>query len=294
MYFLRVKLYFSVIKKMRPPAALLTSLFASFSHTPNPPTYRLKRVRATFAHDTAAFTQGLYFEPDRGTLVESTGLYGASSIRRVDIRSGRVLESEPLPDAWFGEGVAPCGDGLALQLLWRERLCLVRDAATLALKHTLPLPRGMREGWGLTHDGAGALYASDGSATLHVLSSHFSGDTLKVERTVRVTAGSRPLELINELQWIRGEIWANVFRQERIAVIDPHSGVVRCFVDCSGLLSAAEHSRLGFEEVLNGIAHDEARDRLYVTGKCWPKLFEVEVEDAAALPTVAGLEQKTA
>jgi len=267
---------------MRPFSSFSLATLASSLTQQQPPTYT-HRVLGTFTHDARAFTQGLYYEPERGTLIESTGLYGQSSARRVELRSGRVLKRVPAEsDQWFGEGIAPCDGGLALQLLWRERMCLVRDASSLALQATLPMPRTMREGWGLTHDGRGSLYASDGSDTLHVLSSNVKGDVLKVERTVRVTAGGKPLYYINDLQWIRGEIWANIFRQDRLAVIDPQSGAVRCFVDLSGLLLPSERRRLGYEEVLNGIAHDAKGDRLFVTGKCWPKLFEIEVEEVEA------------
>jgi glutaminyl-peptide cyclotransferase len=268
---------------MKQPAALLatlSSLAASFVPREQPPTYR-HRVRATFSHDPSAFTQGLYYEAGRDTLLESTGLYGASSARRVDLRSGRVLEYHALPDEWFGEGLAVATGGMALQLLWREGVCLVRDAKTLALRRTLPMPAGMREGWGLTSDDRGTLYASDGTSTIHVLGGNLEGDAIEVKRTVEVTAAGRPLADINDMQWIHGELWANLFRQDRLAVIDPLSGAVRCFVDLSGLLGREDRQQLGYEEVLNGIAHDARGDRLFVTGKCWPKLFEIEVEEPA-------------
>ena len=242
------------------------------------------RVVASFPHDAGAFTQGLYYEEDRGTLLESTGLYGESSARRVQFESGRVLESSELPADQFGEGLAVCG-AECFQLTWRERLCLVRDAATLDLRRTVALPPTMREGWGITHDGAGTLYASDGSSRLHVL----SGPRFELSHTVEVTAAGRPLYYLNDLQWVGGEVWANVWHDERIAVIDPRSGAVRCFVDLSGLLTPTERRLLGSDEhVLNGLAHDASSGRTFVTGKCWPRLFEIEVLFDAAAADGAG------
>jgi len=205
-------------------------------------------------------------------------MYGQSSCRRVDIKTGRVLQLEHLDNRLFGEGITVHGD-TCVQLLWREGLCLLRDAATLELRETVPLPRGMREGWGLTSDGAGTLYASDGSSTLFEL----DGTSLSVKRTVRVRvpndvddSSGRELAYINDLQWVDGVIWANIWRQDRLVAIDPRSGEVRGFVDLSNLLTADERMRLGYEEVLNGIAHDPENDCMYVTGKNWPKLFKIE------------------
>ena len=252
-------------------AALLSPL--ADQRATYPPTYG-HRVVASFPHDPKAFTQGLHYEPS-GTLLESTGLYGESSVRRVELATGRVLEMEPLPADLFGEGLAVCGS-TCFQLTWRERLCLVRDTATFAMLGTAPIPATMREGWGLTHDGKDALYASDGSSTLHV----FDDTTLQVTRRVQVTAGGSPLPRINDLQWIKGELWANLWHDERVAVIQPESGVVRCFIDLSGLLTANERRRLdSHEHVLNGLAHDPTTGRIFVTGKCWPRLFEVEVPE---------------
>ena len=158
-----------------------------------------------------------------------------------------------------------------MQLLWRERLCLIRSADDLELRRTAPLPSGMREGWGLTSDGSGLLYASDGTSRLHVL----DAATLAVQRTLSVTFGGRPLHYLNDLQYVNGAIWANVWREDKIARIDPVSGEVTAFVDLTTLLTPAERARLGSEEVLNGIAYDEGRGELLVTGKCWPKCFRV-------------------
>jgi glutamine cyclotransferase len=267
----------------------------------SPPTVGYSLL-ATYPHDTSAFTQGLHYEPRTRTLLESTGLYGESSVRRVNIESGRVLHRSDLPRHHFGEGLTVVRDAVVVQLLWREGLCLLHAADTLAFQRTAPLPRGMREGWGLTADGKGALYASDGSNQLYILDE----DTLEVRRTVpvhvagRCASGDRardlslphrcsanvrwsilhsssPLRNINDLQWVRGEIWANLWREDRLACIDPDSGAVRSFVDLSPLLSPAERQFLGVEECLNGIAYDAGNDELFVTGKCWPKLFKLRV-----------------
>ena len=200
------------------------------------------------------------------------GSTAAQRARRVEIESGHALDEERLERRWFGEGLSVVGD-VCYQLLWREGLCLIRCADTLALRRTAALPRGMLEGWGLTTDGAGLLYASDGSSTLHVL----DAQTLEVTRRIPVSVGGRPLRNINDLQFVRGEIWANVWREDKLACIDPTSGDVRAFVDLSPLLTDEERSKLGMEECLNGLAYDEERDELFVTGKCWPKLFRLRV-----------------
>jgi len=267
---------------MRGPSfpAGMVSLLASFTQpqTPQPPTYGYKLL-AAHPHDMSAFTQGLCYEPDSGMLIESTGLYGESTIRRVQIETGRVREQDLLPDRWFGEGVTRMGD-TCVQLLWREGICLVRNAQTLELESVASLPQTMNEGWGLTHDGEGCLYASDGSDSIHccaLVRDDGGNAALVVTRKFSVTSGGLPLYNVNELQWVRGELWANIWREDRIAVIEPTTGAVRCFVDLSDLLTAREREQVitTGEEVLNGIAYDEDRNRLFVTGKCWPTLFEI-------------------
>lgn len=236
------------------------------------------RVLESYPHDADAFTQGLHLEED-GTLIESTGLYGESTVRRVDVESGRLLHCERLPGAWFGEGVTVQA-GRCIQLLWREGLLLVRDARTLKLRDTVALPSGISEGWGITGDGAGSLFVSDGSDILHELDAH----SFRVNRRIAVHAAGRPLPNLNELQWVRGEVWANLWHEDRLAVIEPRSGAVRCFVDLRGLLTAEERRSLGRtpalqqEAVLNGLAYDEPTGRLLVTGKLWPRLFAIATE----------------
>ena len=275
------------------PTSWLAAL-ASLVPAPAAPTCQ-PAVLASYPHDRTAFTQGLHFERRTNTLLESTGLYGASTVRRVEIGSGRVLRQVELGARYFGEGVSvDDASNTCVQLSWRERVCLVRDAATLEASRIEPLPRGMREGWGLTSDGAGAFWASDGTSTLHEL----DGASLAVRRRVRVRLPGgggpggggfgRELSYINDLQWVDGMLWANLWGQERLACIDPSSGLVRGFADLSLLLTADERRSLTAEDVLNGIAYDprgdgkDGRGCLYVTGKNWPRLFKI------ALPRIGG------
>ena len=194
-------------------------------------------------------------------------------MRRVEIESGRAMLTSLLTPECFGEGLAVVGDSI-VQLLWRENACLVHGLKELEFRRALPLPNGMREGWGLTTDDAGKLYASDGTDTLHVLDAR----TLEVLRRIKVRStggplGSRPVSNLNDLQWVRGEIWANLWYEDRLAVIDPESGNVRGYINLEALLSPKERRSLrSQEECLNGIAYDADADELYVTGKCWPKV----------------------
>ena len=187
----------------------------------NPPTCTA-RVIATYPHDSAAFTQGLCWDSGTGTMLESTGMYGRSSVRRVDLRSGRVLQREALPGTQFGEGLT-LHDGRCVQLLWHGGKGLVRDPRTFKVQQQFELPAGCSEGWGLTHDGGEQLFLSDGSANIYVLDARDFG----LRRTLSVRAGLAPLRRINELQYIRGELWANVWGGEKLAVICPDSGAVR-------------------------------------------------------------------
>ena len=257
-------------------SAIFAALSTSKVPTEEPPTVGF-RLRNAYPHASGAFTQGLYYDSSSDTLIESTGLYGESSVRRVKLDNGRVLQHEPLPREWFGEGLT-VHRGKCVQLLWKEGKGLVRDPETFELRSTFSLPRGCSEGWGLTHDGGDELYLSDGSHRLYVL----DADSFDLRRTVEVRAGGLALGGLNELQWIRGELWANIWRADRLAVIDPQSGVVRRFVDLGSLLTPAQRRRLGEEGggefCLNGIAHDPNNDRLFVTGKCWPNLYEIEVD----------------
>ncbi len=220
-------------------------------------------VIAELPHDPEAYTQGFLFHD--GFFYESTGLNGASSLRRVDIETGSVQAKVDLDSVYFGEGLAVLGDR-AYQLTWRNRIAFVYDIDTFELLGSHPIAG---EGWGLTTDGT-HLILSDGTYLLRFL----DPATFEVVRTLQVTAADRVVNQLNELEWVRGEIWANIYLQDRIARIDPASGVVTGWVSTEGLLSRWE--RLAGAEVANGIAYDSVGDRLWVTGKLWPKVFQVE------------------
>ena len=219
----------------------------------------------TYPHDPRAFSQGLVFH--EGQLYEGTGRYGESSLRRVDLQTGRVLESRQLPQNLFGEGITIYQDRI-FQLTWRSNYGLIYDLAKMQPSDTFSYAG---EGWGLTHDGR-HMIMSDGSDTLRFL----DPKTFRTVRTIRVRAYGRPVEYLNELEYVDGEILANVWHTDLIARINPATGEVNSWVDLRGLLSPAE--RPDAEAVLNGIAWDAREKRLFVTGKNWPKLFEIRVE----------------
>ena len=223
--------------------------------------YRLKVVKE-YPHRTDAYTQGLFFHG--GVLYETTGQYGESSIRTVDLQTGEPTALKHLNSKYFGEGAAILGEDLYI-LTWTNKVAFRYDAATLNYKSTVGYPR---EGWGLTTDGK-QLIASDGSATLY-----FLDKDLKVLRRQQVTLNGRPLRYLNELEWIDGKVWANVYTTETIAIINPSSGKVEGFVDCAGLLP--QRLRTRDTDVLNGIAVDAA-GKIYLTGKNWPKLYQIEL-----------------
>ncbi|HEY1607324.1 MAG TPA: glutaminyl-peptide cyclotransferase [Allosphingosinicella sp.] len=220
------------------------------------------RIVRRYRHDPDAFTQGLVW--DGGDLIESTGLVGHSRVRRVRLRDGKVLREIWLPDDLFGEGIA-LWDGEIVGLTWRDGIGFRRDRATLAETGRFALEG---EGWGLTQDGE-SLILSDGTPTLRFL----DPATMAVRRRLLVTAGGRPLSWLNELQWRQGEILANVLTLPAIARIDPASGEVKGWIDIAPLV--AEAAAGDPEKVANGIAWDEAGDRLFVTGKNWTTLYEI-------------------
>jgi glutamine cyclotransferase len=229
-----------------------------------PPAAYGYEIVSTFPHDGAAFTQGLVFLD--GALLETTGLNGRSSLRRVELMTGRVLQRADLPAQYFGEGMTVIGQKI-YHVTWQNQTGFVYDLATVGAGRTFAYEG---EGWGLTTDGT-ALILSDGTDTLRWL----DPTTFQVTRAVRVTSAGRPLARLNELEWVRGEIWANVWQTDTVARIDPASGRVTGLVDFSGLLAPAD--RTGDIDVLNGIAFDAAGGRIFVTGKNWPKLFEVRL-----------------
>lgn len=216
-------------------------------------------------HDRGAYTQGLVLHD--GVFLESTGLYGQSQVRRVDPVSGQVLARITLPAERFGEGLALLGERL-YQLTWKSQVGYVYDLTSLALVDSFSYAG---EGWGLTTDGS-QLIMSDGSATLRFL----DPVTFDVAREVVVRDGNSPLPKLNELEYINGELYANIYQANWIVRIDPASGQVRQWLDFSSLVPRDKQG--SSEDVLNGIAHDPATGTLYITGKRWPEIFSVRVD----------------
>jgi glutamine cyclotransferase len=223
------------------------------------------RIVNVYPHDPQAFTQGLIFRD--GFLFESTGHRGRSTVRKVRLETGEVVAQQRLDSRFFGEGLTD-SRGHLVQLTWQAGKAFVYDPATLELQRTFDY-RG--EGWGLTATDD-HLIMSDGSTQLRF----FDPDTFVEIRGLVVRDAGRPVGDLNELEAVNGEVYANVWHSDRVARIDPVSGAVRGWIDLSGLLAVGDVSDP--EAVLNGIAYDAAGDRLFVTGKLWPKLFEIRVE----------------
>ena len=222
----------------------------------------------TYPHDPSAFTQGLVYLD--GVLYEGTGMWEESSIRKVKLETGEVLEKREVPGEYFGEGIVVWKDRL-LELTWKNQKGFVYDLATFAPKGGFSYPG---EGWGLTTDGQRVIM-SDGTAELRF----WDPETLREIGRVTVTDEGRPVARLNELEWVKGEVYANIWQTDRIARIDPRTGRVAGWIDLRGLLTVQERSNP--EQVLNGIAYDAKGDRLFVTGKRWPKLFEIRVSAVA-------------
>jgi glutamine cyclotransferase len=222
-------------------------------------------VKKTYPHDPQAFTQGLLFKD--GFLYESTGLNGRSSVRKVQLETGKVLMSKDIASEYFGEGLTEVGNEL-VNITWTSQQGFVYDIANFKLKKTFTYPG---EGWGLASDGK-QIYMSDGSAAIRVL----DPKTLIELRRIQVTADGKPITQLNELEWVEGELYANIWQTDVIARIDPASGRVVGWIDLGGLLQFGGKD-VKAVDVLNGIAYDSKRHRLFVTGKLWPKLFEIEL-----------------
>jgi len=218
----------------------------------------------TYPHDPDAFTQGLVFED--GVLYEGTGLEEHSTLRRVELKTGAILQIRELPDQLFGEGITIYRDRI-IQLTWRSHIGFVYDKDTFELLQEFSYST---DGWGLTHDGT-RLIMSDGTSTLHFLDPQTFAEIGHVE----VFDKDGPVTRLNELEYIQGEIYANVWQTDRIARIAPDTGRVIGWIELEGLLS--EEDRTEPVDFLNGIAYDAQTDRLFVTGKLWPKLFEIEL-----------------
>ena len=227
------------------------------------------RVVKSYPHDSSAFTQGLVFVD--GSLYESTGLAGRSTLRRVDLETGRSLQQYTVLPQYFAEGLTSWGSDL-IQLTYQTQVGFVYDRATLKLKSSFPYTG---EGWGLTHDGK-RLIVSDGTANLRFW------DPVTFRETGRLAVRERgqPVRDLNELEYVQGQIFANIWHTDRIARISPATGDVVGWIDLKNLLKPGEIAAapgLANEAVLNGIAYDASRDRLFVTGKLWPRLFEVRL-----------------
>ena len=218
----------------------------------------------TYPHDRSAFTQGLVFED--GFLYEGTGLYGQSTLRRVELETGDILQIRGLPDQFFGEGITVYGNEI-IQLTWQSNVGFVYDKNSFDLLQQFNYST---EGWGITHDGE-RLIMSDGTSKLHFL----DPQTFEEIGQLAVFDDNGPVTRLNELEYVQGEIYANVWQTDRIARISPATGRVVGWIDLEGILTAEDRSEP--VDVLNGIAYDADTDRLFVTGKLWPKLFEIDL-----------------
>ena len=249
-------------------AALSILLGCSLSVPPeassNVPIYGYRVINA-FPHDSRAFTQGLVYRD--GFLFESTGRFGLSSIRKVRLETGEIVKAHRIGNRYWGEGLTDWKDQL-IQLTWQAKIAFVYDSASFSLQNTLHYTG---EGWGLTHDGT-QLIMSDGSDILRLLDPVGFG----LNRRIPVRDGSTPVYRMNELEYVRGEVFANIWHTDRIARISPATGMVVGWIDLTGLLPPV-YQLNDPEAVLNGIAYDADNNRLFVTGKLWPRLFEIEL-----------------
>jgi glutamine cyclotransferase len=242
---------------------LLGAAFVFSCNSDNIPVYSYNIVN-TYPHDRNAFTEGLVFED--GFLYEGTGLLGNSTLRRVELETGDILQIRELPAQFFGEGITIYGDNI-IQLTWKSHIGFVYNKNSFELLQEFNYST---EGWGITHNGT-CLIMSDGTSTLHFL----DPQTFEEIGQLEVFDDDGPVTKLNELEYVQGEIYANVWQTDRIAIIAPETGRVIGWVDLRGLLTAEDRSEP--VDVLNGIAYDAATDRLFVTGKLWPKLFEIQL-----------------
>ena len=243
-------------------SAIIISLMLISCADASVKTYKLEIV-AEYPHDTESYTQGLFFH--EGELYESTGTYGKSTFRKNDVESGKALKRLDFDKKYFVEGSTILGDNLYI-LTWESRLAFIYDAKTLEYKSSW---KYSREGWGLTTDGK-QLIATDGSATLFFMDENFA-----LKRRVVVKYEDRPVRWLNELEYIDGKIWANIYTTDEIVIINPKDGRVEGIIDCRGLLP--KDMRKPDTDVLNGIAYDHKTGKIYLTGKNWPKLYEIRL-----------------
>jgi glutaminyl-peptide cyclotransferase len=224
------------------------------------------RVLNTYPHDANAFTQGLLYRD--GFLFEGTGRFGQSSLRRINLEDGKIIHSTQLSDRYFGEGIEMVGERI-YQLTWQSHIVFVYDKESFAQLETHFNPS---EGWGLTYDGQ-HLILSDGSDTLQFI----DPENFITRRRIKVTLNDNPINQLNELEYINGEVWANVWQSDFIVRIDPASGKINSVIDLRALTASVNPS--GNDAVLNGIAWDAEGERLFVTGKLWPSVFEIELTE---------------
>ena len=244
--------------------AVAVVLFFLFTRKPDTPARWTYKVVNTFAHDTKAFTQGLVFED--GVLYEGTGLPGKSELRKVQLETGDVLQTHKLPDEFFGEGITIFGDRI-IQLTLESKVGFVYNKETFELLREFSYPT---EGWGLTNDGR-YLIMSDGTPMLYFL----DPKTFKQNHKIMVLDQDSPVWGLNELEYIDSQIYANVWPTERIVKIEPETGEVIGWINMEGILPPEDHSEP--VDVLNGLAYDQAGGRLFVTGKFYPKLYEIKL-----------------
>ena len=247
---------------MRIIAAILMSVFLLSCSEAKVKEYSLEVV-AEYPHDTDSYTQGLFFH--EGQMYESTGVHGKSTFRKVDMETGKALERLDFDKKYFVEGSVVFGDDLYI-LTWETKTAFIYDAETLEYRSTWKYPR---EGRGITTDGK-QLIASDGSANLFFMNGQFA-----LDRKQLVTIDGRPVRWLNELEYIDGKIWANVYTTDEIVIINPKDGRVEGVINCRGLLP--DRLRSVGTDVLNGIAYDSKTGKIYLTGKNWPKLYEVKL-----------------
>lgn len=227
------------------------------------PVYGYKILKK-YPHDKGAYTQGLMFEKE--VMYEGTGLFGQSSLRKVDLETGTIIKMRELPSNYFGEGITVFGDTI-IQLTWQSHVGFVYAKNSFEMLRDFAYPT---EGWGITNDGK-RLIMSDGTAALYFMNPR----TFNVTGSITVHDNDTPLTNLNELEYINGKIYANVWMSNKIAVIDPEDGKVTGWIDLSGILQPQDYDAI--VDVLNGIAYDRVSKRLFVTGKLWPWLFEIEI-----------------
>jgi glutamine cyclotransferase len=254
--------------------ALLACACGPDTHAGGIPEYGYEIVH-TYRHDPLAFTEGLFYL--NGFLYESTGMPEQSSVRKVKLETGEVLQKHDLPGQYFGEGIIAWKDRL-VQMTYKTEVGFIYDLKTFAVKSEFHYTG---QGWAFTTDGK-KIYM-DGSRDVNAEESDpeihiWDPETLKETGVIRVTADGQPVPNLNELEWVKGEIYANIWMTDRIARIDPQTGKVVGWIDLTGLLRPSDRVGGDFAtDVLNGIAYDAEHDRLFVTGKRWPKLFEIKL-----------------